>query len=285
MKMTDKLPVVGKKYRLQKRYLDNNNDKTTCENKKVIVTKIKEREGDYLIHYKDDDGITNCLSSISFLGLYYEEDSEDNLQKTKEVKVNKLDEALKKLYTTENASSDIEGSIRLIIEFLRQANETLNPVDLEKKEVNKIDRALNCLQMGLSWETREQRLAWFDLTVERFFAREEQDAKINKEYERLQKEYRDNLSKEEPKIDMKEKRVEPVSIWKDVSELPKVPTDCFIKTKPSENLGVCFGVFQPSNTENKMFYTNENKTISKAQTDKYCTLTDFVNSIEELKRK
>jgi ABC-type molybdate transport system substrate-binding protein len=91
----DKLPVVGKRYRLQKTYLDNNNNKTTRENKKVIVTEIEEREVDYIIHYKDDDGITNCLSSISFLGLYYEEDSEDNLQKIKEV--SEVDKALEEL--------------------------------------------------------------------------------------------------------------------------------------------------------------------------------------------
>jgi hypothetical protein len=78
--MTNKLPVVGKRYRLQKLYLAGNNNKTTRENKKVIVIEIEEREKDYLIHYKDDDGITNCLSSISFLGIYYEEDSEDNIK-------------------------------------------------------------------------------------------------------------------------------------------------------------------------------------------------------------
>jgi len=127
--MTDKLPVVGKKYRLQKRYLDNNNNKTTRENKKVIVTEIEERKGDYLIHYKDDDGITNGLSSISFLGLYYEEDSKDNLQQK--------------------------------YENLKQAAQNL----VDALEAEKIV-----------------------------------------------------MSKPEPKIDMKEERVEPVSIWKDVSD-------------------------------------------------------------------
>jgi hypothetical protein len=114
----DKLPVVGKRYRVSKLYLAGNNNKTTCENKKVIVTKIKEREKDYLIHYKDDDGITNCLSSISFLNVYYEEDSEDNIKiQAKPVVDNKIEtknelsEALAEVEIAKNAINFITDRV------------------------------------------------------------------------------------------------------------------------------------------------------------------------------
>jgi len=176
----DKLPVVGRKYRLQKRYLDNNNDKTTRENKKVIVTEIEERKGDYLIHYKDDDGITNGLSSISFLGLYYEEDSEDNLQQKKEVsEVNKALEELKKNIKPTNynwlTSIDYEN--------LKQAAQNLvNVLETEKSAMNLVKHTL---------EDSIKKMKDFN-------------ARIDEKYP---------MSKPEPKIDIKEERVKPVSLW------------------------------------------------------------------------
>lgn len=96
--------------------------------------------------------------------------------------------------------------------------------------------------------------------------------------------HKENETKEGAKIDMKEECVDPVSIWKNVSDLPKVPTDCFVKTKPNTSLGVCFGVFQSTNTDNRMFSTGEGRSISKEQTDKYCTLTDFVNAFDQMQK-
>lgn len=151
-------------------------------------------------------------------------------------------------------------------------NKTPNPVNLEKEEVNKVDEAMAELKAMI--------------VPTNYWA-------VNIDYENLKQaaqklidvlKAEKDMSKEEPKIDIKEERVEPVSIWKDVSELPKVPTDCFVKTKPNTSLGVCFGVFQPTNTDNRMFLTEEGRSISKEQTDKYCTLTDFVNSFEQMQK-
>jgi hypothetical protein len=147
-----------------------------------------------------DDGVSNGYYSCQLKDFWdrFEELQTSNLQKPEE-SLQETNECCP-IETAEAAWN------------MSEVNETPNPVDLEKIEINKVDKALNCLKLGLSWETREQRLAWFDLTVERLFAREEQDAKIKKEYKRLQKEYRDNMSKPEPKIDMKEKRMSKIEI-------------------------------------------------------------------------
>jgi hypothetical protein len=76
--MANKLPKVGHKYCVRKQYLNNNDNKTTRENKIVTVTEIEKQDKDFLIHYKYDDGTTNCLSSIVFLNFYYEPTNDSN---------------------------------------------------------------------------------------------------------------------------------------------------------------------------------------------------------------
>jgi len=314
-----KIPVVGKKYRLQKRYLDNNNNRTTRQNKEVIVTKIEKEEDMifgspyYCIHYKEDDGITNSLSDTSFLDLYYEEIPKDNLQQTKEVKVNKLDEALKKLYATENASSDIQGSVRLIIEYLRQANETPNPVDLEKKEVTKIENALDELKYLLAREDNYEFKGhvFFDGYKEHWEPlldrlNEIKDAaqylvnvlETEKSAMNLVKDTLDDgikkmkdfnakidekypMSKSESKIDTKEEHVDPVNIWKDVNELPSRLDGAavFYKRNGQTFIGEAhtfnrIAIYPDSNSDHL-----ENKDI-----DKVFLVSDLINSFEQMQK-
>lgn len=207
---------------------------------------------------------------------------------------------------------------------MTKVNKTPNPVDFEKGEVNEIDRALEKLKECakpinyMSWRTsidyEELREAAQNLVealeAKKKVTQEHYDLEavtrleiidsngrsyVNLHANPMKFSYQDDgktlkifcnndMSKPEPKIDIKEERVEPISIWKDVGNLPKVPTDCLIKTKPDTNLGVCFGVFQNTNTENTMFSTKEGRSISKKQTEKYCTLTDFINSFEQMQK-
>ena len=166
-----------------------------------------------------------------------------------------------------------------------------NPVDLEKGEVNKIEKALEAEKKvtqkhyDLEAVTRLEIIdsngrSYVNLHANPMKFSYQDDGKTLKIFCGN----KEDMSKPEPKIDMKEERVDPVSIWKDVSDLPKVPTDCFVKTKPNTSLGVCFGVFQNTNTDNRMFSTEEGRSISKEQTDKYCTLTDFINSFEQMQK-
>lgn len=294
----DKLPVVGKRYRLRKTYLDGNNNKTTRENKKVIVTEIEEREGDYLIHYKDDDGITNGLSSISFLGLYYEEIPEDNLQETKEVsEVDKALEELKKniKLTNYNWLTSIDYK-----NLKQTAQNLVDALEAEKS-------AMNVIKDFLKEGTKNMK---------------DFNAKMDEKYP---------MSKPEPKIDMKEERVdlpniklpfaysftnaskesvffggkeiksgerivmtklsvEPVSIWKDVSESPEEITNihdtaipCLVKDALGYTTIATFSVdaFYDWRKPHKAM---EQGYLSTKSPIKWCYLHDFINSFEQMQK-
>lgn len=96
-------------------------------------------------------------------------------------------------------------------------------------------------------------------------------------------------SKPEPRIDMKEEHVEPVSIWKDVSELPKNLDGAAILYKYRDQIytGEVHSFGEPT------IYSAPNcDYIDNSNVHKVCLLTDFINSfeqmqkdIEELKRK
>jgi hypothetical protein len=67
------------------------------------------------------------------------------------------------------------------------------------------------------------------------------DAWAKKAKELEEKLKNNDMSKPEPKIDMKKECVEPVSIWKDVSELPEVDHDCVICTNRGK---MAFAMYQ-----------------------------------------
>lgn len=92
-----------------------------------------------------------------------------------------------------------------------------------------------------------------------------------------------DLSKPEPKIDIKEERVEPVSIWKDVSELPNHYTEVLLKG----NSSVARGYYYPSNGVFTILNEREDRSVGVVTTkalQKYCTLTDFINSFEQMQK-
>ena len=96
---------------------------------------------------------------------------------------------------------------------------------------------------------------------------------------------------EEPKIDMKEECVEPVSIWKDVSEEIDNQSIIFVNKAGYARLAEYWN-------DKVYFIEGDSGDVKEHCIDKnyygkkYCTLTDFINSfeqmqkdIEELKRK
>jgi hypothetical protein len=120
---------------------------------------------------------------------------------------------------------------------MSEVNETPNPVDLEKIEVNEVDRALEELKGEINYlenkgiidfeaylklRTRSQNLVTALEAEKKSRASETNKIGVSQDKnDKKQAIFAHPLeSKPEPKIDMKEKRVEPVSIWKDVSELP-----------------------------------------------------------------
>ena len=78
--------------------------------------------------------------------------------------------------------------------------------------------------------------------------------------------------KPEPKIDMKEEYAEPVSIWKDVSELPKNKSNLFIRRKD--------GDFVPSRYDEQAILRFSGNCVEDIIS--WCYLTDFVNSFEQM---
>lgn len=143
-----------------------------------------------------------------------------------------------------------------------EVNETPNPVDLEKKEVNEVERALEELKKEL-FNKRDCHFTRID--------------KLENLAQRLIDvlEAEKNMSKPEPKIDMKEERVEPVSIWKDVDELKELENQnekFLIRTKDGRVLMLILSnIFTDDN--------EINKNIKEAT-----TLTDFVNTFEQMQK-
>jgi len=94
------------------------------------------------------------------------------------------------------------------------------------------------------------------------------------------------VSKEEPKIDIKEEHVDPVSIWKDVSELPEGLLDeGIVKWRRG-------GHSLMLTAQGKFFDSSGHRVSSGESVAKFISLTDFINffeqmqkDIEDLKRK
>jgi len=80
---------------------------------------------------------------------------------------------------------------------------------------------------------------------------------------------------------MKEECVEPVSIWKDVSELPYY--GCRILVKHKHHIQIipyyyCNGIFTPDNKD--FSFEIDNSVIKK-----FCLLTDFINQVEDMEAR
>ena len=102
-----------------------------------------------------------------------------------------------------------------------------------------------------------------------------------------------DLSKPEPKIDIKEERVEPVSIWKDVSELPTY--SCLTLIRYRDNGGLLqieisqysngnfepIGGFLPYNV--KLPYLDTGMFWEK-KIHSYLVISHFINSFEQMQK-
>jgi len=281
--MTNKMPVVGKRYKLK-------SGKNMIVRILPIITVVQEEIGG-TIEY-----------GVEVFNTIFEELPQDNSQETEECCP---------IETAEAAWN------------MSEVNETPNPVDFKKEEVNEVDRALEELKKALlkpisadlsedvakSW--RDQYFlvchagwnfvnAW---EAEKFAMNVVKDAL--KEGIRNMKDFNAKLdekypmSKLEPKIDMKEERVEPVSIWKDVSELPRSLNGAavFYKRDRQTFIGKALTFNGSANNFYIMIRPDSNSDhfqniLGNKDIDKVCLVSDLINSfeqvqkdIEELKRK
>lgn len=185
-----------------------------------------------------------------------------------------------------------------MVDSTNQTNQALikrlqeNKVDLEKGEVREVERALEELKnqivsFRLNFDMDYKPMRYLpDAAQNLINALETEKKPFFKVREEGQFEglppsaealARYGMTKPEPKIDMKEECVEPVSIWKDVSELPKIlegdTVDSLIRDKNG-------------NVARTIFY-NQNGEIDHSPSGlefekEYCTLTDFVKSFEQM---
>jgi hypothetical protein len=179
-----------------------------------------------------------------------------------------------------------------------KVNQTPNPVDLEKKEVNKVERALGELKDALTKQDNNESHSYLYAVISTaaqnlVIALETEKEVTQEDWEKYhanhkyKSEYQEDImSKPEPKIDMKEERVEPVSIWKNVSELPEGLVDeGIVEWKRG---GYSLGM-----TAHGRFLASAGNVVSSGESvAKFTSLADFINSfeqmqkdIEELKRK
>jgi hypothetical protein len=162
-------------------------------------------------------------------------------------------------------------------EELPEDNKTPNPVDLEKGEVNEVEKAL---------EELKEEIKTTEKTIERVckvgnWTPNLLIMKAQKLVDALGAEK--NMSKEEPKIDMKEERVKPVSIWKDVNEKIDNQSIIFVNKAGYARLGEYWNdaiYFIEGDSGDVIVHLIDKNYYGK----KYCTLTDFVNSFEQMQK-
>ena len=262
--MTNKMPVVGQRYLSTRTGWE-------CE--------LKRFNEETATAYDKYGTRLECVATRFWD--YFEELPEDNLQETEEVPV----VASKDFMEGYNAGWNDFGfkkdyRFKESTDNEPKGNKTPNPVDFEKGEVN--EKAKN-LVTALKAEKANTKTGWKETKGNKLSWDEFRDKHGEPQAE--------DMSKPEPKIDIKEECVDPINIWKDVSELPKICGTVLVKWK---NLtGIQMAYFYAGD---ESFYTDSNcaneDEFVKQNIEKCCLLTDFINSfeqmqkdIEELKRK
>ncbi|MEI7578591.1 MAG: hypothetical protein WCJ58_00970 [bacterium] len=299
--MTNKMPVVGKRYRpLQKESfvwaefkrfsLLNGGVVIFCDLQQVCT-----------------DGVSNGYYSCQLKDFWdrFEELPEDNSQEQEEVP----EVASKDFMEGYNAGWNDFG-FKKDYRFKESTDnepkviENTNPVDFKKEEVNEVDRALGELKREIALcgggmkpaETEgERRMAnvfyYFlgkaqklvdaleaeksamdavkDTLKEGIKQMKDFNAKMDEKYP---------MSKPEPKIDTKEECVDPVSIWKDVSELPEGLLDeGIVKWRRG-------GHSLMLTAQGKFFDSSGHRVSSGESVAKFISLTDFINSFEQMQK-
>ena len=167
---------------------------------------------------------------------------------------------------------------------------------VKKEEVSEVERALEELKevLGASYklDIRAQSLvnaleAEKRPSIKYVQHLESQLAEMTEAFERLTKEK--DMSKPEPKIDMKEECIEPVSIWKDLflGELDVNNDELYLMQYDG---GVRLGVVLHHDALDEYAISIIGKGIypeieQKAiYADKCCSLTDFVKSFEQMQK-
>ena len=224
--MTNKLPVVGKRYRATEanEFIPNKNYIMRCD----------EILSDRVILNKDTHG-AHIGYPIEVFFKYFEELPQDNSQETEEKPTTK------KNLQVERALEELRYSL-----LLKEKHEFKGHVffDGYKEHWKPLLNLLNGI------EDAAQNLI-NTLEAEK------------------------NMSKEEPKIDIKKERVEPLSIWKngdELKELDKRNEQFLVRLKDGR---VIKPILSNILTDNKQ----SNKNIKEAT-----TLTDFINSFEQMQK-
>jgi uncharacterized protein (DUF342 family) len=184
-------------------------------------------------------------------------------------------------------------------EKIDKSNQTTNPVDFKKEEVNKVDLALEELKNILMKATlsnayyHEQYKEMKELAQKLVDVLEAEKSAMNLVKDTLKKGIKQMkdfnakmdekypMSKLDTKIDTKEECVEPVSIWKDVNELPRCLDGAavFYKRDGQTFIGEAhtfngIAIYPDSNSD---FLNNED-------IDKVCLVSDFINSFEQMQK-
>ena len=258
-----KMPVVGKRYK-------GLNSGLTYESLLAKENKILLESKPHILWFDFD----------TFWD-YFEELPDSNPQEEPQDEIDKMYQLEVDIIRLESDLNIKKGMLRIMER--NRVNKTPNLVDLEKGEVSEIDRALEELKKAvltpISADLNEDMC---DVWRRQYFLLNNHGWNLVNALEAERSE-RAVMSKPEIKIDMKEERVEPVSIWKDVSELPKVCGTVLIKWR---NLtGVEMAYFYAGD---ESFYTdsncNDEDEFVKQNIEKCCLLTDFINSFEQMKK-
>ena len=235
--MTNKLPVVGRRYKLRNQLGSGNGD--------IVMVVSVEKDFSCKVYFEKFDRVADQPLSLASFCNICEELPEDNLHKpvdfeSKEVNEELVREALVKGISqmkqfNERMDRQYPNSIDKAGEWvkcpyspatpkfnkwfkkifnccpitgkkLEEVNEVLNPADLKKEEVNQVERALEKLKLKLH-EFEGDHSGWCESQYHYDLF-----GSITNLINALDNQKNSYQLKPEPKTDIKEERVEPVMI-------------------------------------------------------------------------
>lgn len=258
--MTSKLPVVGKKYRW----------KHAPHRYHLVIGFL----GDKIVAINDrylcegDDEALDCAELMTFEGFRcltnFEELPDSNPQEESQDEIDKMYELEIEIIKLESDLNIKKGMLRVM-----ERNETRKN-EIENGGVSEVERALEELKNALTKQDGNETHSYLYAVI----STAAQNLVNALEAERNE---RAVMSKPEPKIDIKEERVEPVSIWKDVGELPKFHCQVLVKFKNHQQIFIydCDG-------RNLMDYNGDELALEYVES--FATLSSFVIAFEQMQR-
>ena len=229
--MTNKMPVVGKRY--DWKHSDNS----------VLIDEI---HADGEVIYKIGRSYLSSIRGEDFWDFF--EELPTTLQKTEEVQISDKGEVseverasnLLRLAIGSAEARAMTGETGIVEKVLSRAKSLIDALEAEK--------------LGDKKEVLGDNLG-------------------EKQASNLEASVPNNMSKPEPKIDMKEECVDSVSIWKDVGELSAIH-------QGNENIEI---ILKSSGGDCNLTAMGDESLYFKNMS-KYCTLTDFINSFEQMQK-